>query len=115
MSRIAQLTPIVIDLAVPHPEGGMNPEAGLVLTEMPVRGRFLIGHTASLADPDAPVIVRQADITSRPDSGLSAAKGRCPRCIAKTAIWRSDAETVLVLEHQAGCRAFRKLLRRAGQ
>lgn len=120
MSRITPGTairpePLVIDLARPHPEGGMDPEAGLALTEMDVTGRVMLGHTASLADPDAPILVRETDINGPPDSGLGYAEARCPRCIAKVTICRSDAETMIVLEHRPGCRAFRKMLRQAGR
>lgn len=100
----------VIDLAVPHPEGGFDPEAGLTLTTMRVTGRLMIGHTASLADPDAPILVREADIASPPPSGLSWAEGRCPGCIARVSIHRDGQGTLMILEHQPGCRAFRRLL-----
>jgi hypothetical protein len=112
--RITQAEPSVIDLAVPHPEGGFDPEAGLVVSEWQVSGdRFMIGHTANLDDPDAPILVREADIATRPDSGMSYAEGRCTGCTTRSRIALGDGGTMLLLEHQAGCRWFRKLARRA--
>jgi hypothetical protein len=99
----------VLDLANPHPGGGMDPEAPLVLTEWQVTGRVMTGHTASLDDPDAPVLIREADISDYPGGALYV-EGRCPGCIAKTAIFRDEGETLLVLEHRPSCRAFRELL-----
>jgi hypothetical protein len=113
--RITQQPPVAIDLAVPHPEGGYDPEAGLVLTEHQVTGVFMVGHTASLTDPDAPIILREADISDRPGSGLGMAEGRCVRCVTRSRIIRGDDGTMLLLEHQPGCTWFHKLLRRAGR
>jgi hypothetical protein len=102
----------VIDLASPaEPErGGMDPEAGLVLTEMPVTGRVMTGHTADLDDPAAPILIRETDISGPPASGALYVEGKCPSCITKSAIFRSDGETLLVLQHEPGCPAFRRLL-----
>lgn len=109
-TRVTQPQPTVIDLAKPHPEGGFDPEAGLVLSELAVTGTVATGHTLDLADPDAPILVREDSISAAPDGGALYVEGRCPRCIARTTILRSPGQTLLVLEHEAGCREFAALL-----
>jgi hypothetical protein len=108
--RITQPGPVVIDLSVPHAGGGFDPEAPLVLTGMRVAGRVMIGHTASLDDPAAPVLIREADISDYPGGALYV-EGRCPSCTARAAIFRDEGETLLVLEHAADCAELAALLR----
>jgi hypothetical protein len=100
----------VIDLAVPHPLGGMDPEAPLTITEIAVTGTVATGHTSDLADPDAPILVREDSISAAPGGGALYAEGRCPGCIARTTILRSPGQALLVLEHEAGCAEFAALL-----
>jgi hypothetical protein len=103
----------VIELAGTGPEA----EPPTFVTEHTVTGsRFLIGHTRDLADPGEPVIVREADISSPPASGLAYAEGRCPSCTARVTIGSiGDGDVLMVLEHQEGCRAFGRLLAKAAQ
>jgi hypothetical protein len=98
----------VIDLAEPEP----GPP--LYLTPMAVSGtRFVVGHTANLADPAEPVIVRQCDISDPPASGLAFAEGRCGGCTARVTLGNLGDDVMMILEHQPRCRAFRKLLAQA--
>src|SRR5215831_19046528 len=48
--------------------GGHHPIAPQVLTKVEITGPLAIGHTYDYADPDAPIIVREADIVA-PDPG----------------------------------------------
>jgi hypothetical protein len=91
----------IIDLASPEPQ---------FLTPFRVTGRLRIGHTWDLADQDEPVVIREADDV-RP--GARIAGGRCPGCVAKVTIGNLDDFTLLVLEHQTGCRWFTALLAEA--
>jgi hypothetical protein len=112
----------VIDLAGTGPEqeppmGGLDPDAPQWSgTWETTATRLAIGHTASLADQSAPIVVRPEDITDMPASGLSFAEGRCRSCVAKVTMFHPDADgTILfVLEHQQGCRTLRRLLAAAG-
>ena len=97
---------------------GPEPEPPLFLTPMEVTGtRFMIGHTRNLADPAEPVIVREADISDPPASGLGYAEGRCGECTARVTVGSigGSGDVMMVLEHQDGCRAFRELLAQAGK
>ena len=94
----------IIDLANPEPE---PPQ---FLTALRVTGVLRIGHTWDLADPDEPIVIREADDV-RP--GARVAEGRCPGCTARTTISDAGDFTLLVLEHRRGCRWFRQLMAEA--
>jgi hypothetical protein len=99
----------VIDLAGPQ-MGGHDPSVPQVMTTLAVRGKLLVGHTASLADPDAPILI---DPTATAYPGARAADLRCPRCVAKVDVGELDGATLAVLGHEPGCRALAGMLRRA--
>jgi hypothetical protein len=97
--------------------GGLDPDAPQWSgTWETTATRLAIGHTASLADQSAPIVVHPEDITGMPESGLSFMEGRCRSCVAKVTMFHPDADgTILVvLEHQRGCRTLRRLLAAAG-
>jgi hypothetical protein len=93
----------VIDLA-----SGPDPQ---ILAPFTVTGHLVIGHTASLADPDAPVIVRQGDVIA-PDAAQTIDL-RCARCTATLSLGPLDGHTLALLEHEDGCSWFRQLLAEA--
>ena len=86
--------PRVIDLA-----NNDGPEP-VVILPVEVKGRFLIGHTWSITDPDEPVLVRQRDIM---EPGPLTADLRCRGCSPRTQIGRLGDDTLALLEHQDGC------------
>ena len=83
-----------------------------VISPLPVRGRLITGHTASLADQDAPVIIRAAD-TIEP-GGAVYADARCRTCTASVSVGLLEPDTLVVLEHEAGCAELAALVREAG-
>jgi hypothetical protein len=101
----------VIDLAGGPEYGGRDPRARQILMPLQVRGRLRVGHTLDLRDPDAPIWVEE-----QPAARLSGqvADLRCPGCVSKIDIGEMDG-TLVVIEHQPGCRWLRGFLRRAGR
>ncbi len=103
----------IIDLAGGgEPEyGGLDPRAKQILYPLKVRGKLRVGHTWSLSDEDAPIWVED-----QPAAGLSglAVDLRCPQCVTKADVGELDG-TLILLEHQPGCRWLRGMLRRAGR
>jgi hypothetical protein len=95
--------------------GGHSPAARQVLTAWQVTGPVMIGHTTSYDDPDAPILVREADIMSPRPGSAGYAEGRCTDCIARPVIARGEDQTLLVLEHEPGCPWMAGLLRQAGR
>jgi hypothetical protein len=92
-------------------------EPPVYLTPMEVTGtRFMIGHTRNLADRAEPVIVREADISDPPASGMGYAEGRCGECTGQGHVGSigGSGDVMMVLEHQDGCRVLRELLDQAG-
>jgi hypothetical protein len=80
------------------------------MTAIEVRGRLRVGHTRSLSDPAAPILVDER-ATAWP--GAAAADLRCPSCAAAVTIARGAAETLAVIEHQRGCPELAALQDRA--
>lgn len=101
----------VIDLSGGPEYGGRDPRAKQVLYPLRVRGRLLLAHTADLRDESAPILVERE---VRPGGG-QAADARCARCVARGDFGELAPDTVLVLEHQDGCRWFAALMAKAGQ
>lgn len=62
--------------------GGRDPGVPQVLTYHPVTGPAMAGHTADYSDPDAPIVVREADTVLPGPGGVSAADSRCRSCVA---------------------------------
>ena len=101
----------VIDLAGGPAYGGHDPRATQVLWPVRVRGRLLLAHTSDLRDESAPILLERE---LQPGAGRSA-DARCPGCVAKGDFGELGPDTVLVLQHQDGCRQFAGLMAKAGQ
>jgi hypothetical protein len=103
----------VIDLADgAGPEyGGYDARARQIFYPLAVRGRLRIGHTRSLSDPDAPILIDPRD-TIYP--GAAGADLRCGECIAKVDIGELDGDTLAVLGHEPGCAWLAAALTEAG-
>jgi hypothetical protein len=104
----------VIDLAGgpdEPPYGGHDIRAKQIFYPLRVRGRLRVGHTRSLSDENAPIWVEE-----QPAARLSGqvADLRCPGCVSRCDIGELDG-TLVVIEHQAGCRWLRGMLRRSGR
>jgi hypothetical protein len=105
----------VIDLAVPHSEGGMDPEnlrvritslarglSRIRAPRLPVR----IGHAIDVRDPEAPIYTDGAVI---PPGGAAFLDCECPDCDSGLVVLpnQEPGVTWFVVEHSASCPAFR--------
>jgi hypothetical protein len=93
----------VIELASPA-----EPVPQIILTPQRVRGRLLPGHTVA-GDPQAPVIVQEGDIRQPGDTRY--ADFRCKQCAARTSVGPLGPDTLMLIEHEPGCGAYKRLLR----
>lgn len=92
---------------------GLEPEVPQVLTGWRVNGLVQIGHTASLDDESAPIVVHQSPLM--PSAlGVAAVDARCRACVAHLIIARGEDRTLLILQHQRSCRELAHWLRQAG-
>lgn len=91
--------------------GGRDPGMPLVLTSLKVTGRLITGHTWSIADPDAPVIVAETAIIE-PSADIFTDL-RCPGCVARVEIGPCAGDTLALVEHQDGCAELAALALRA--
>lgn len=127
-AELAASGPVVIDLAVPHPEGGFDVLAGP--PAVPTGTRLVI------IGPPAQILVREEDC----DGPLAVVHGRagldvaltepqlapcpprggyliktCPGCEVQPHLEQMDSWTALVLTHEGGCPELARLLRGAGE
>ena len=92
--------------------GGRDPGVPQLMTALAVRGRLVVGHTADLGDPAAPIVIDPA-VTAYPGGGP--VDLRCGKCVAKVDVGQLDGATLAVLGHEPGCRALAGFLRQAGR
>jgi len=74
-----------------------------------VHGRLLLGHTAALADPAAPVLVTAVI----EPGGAGTLDATCSGCSPAGQLGQLGPDTMLVLEHQHSCPWFAGLAARA--
>jgi hypothetical protein len=97
----------VIDLAVPHPEGGLDPEARLWRLELPAMP-VVIGHAEDYhGSPDGPILT----------DGVMHAPGCvpvqvCSACDVEVVVASDPAFTFLIADHQPGCPRYAELAER---
>ncbi len=103
----------VIDLAGGPDEprrGGHDPSVPQIMTTLAVRGKLLVGHTRSLSDESAPIVIEREAYP-----GARLVDLRCTACVARVDVGQLDGATLAVLGHEPGCRALAQMLRRAGR
>lgn len=106
--RITQPAPVVIDLARPHPEGGMDPEAALLSA--------VVWHSTDPAFPADGVCARER-LAVLPGSEISLA---CPDCASTVAEFTGELAAVAArtlgavlvagVAHSPSCPWLRKVL-----
>jgi hypothetical protein len=92
--------------AVINPGSGPAPHVWVYGTAKPVYR----GHTADMADQDAPIAVHE-----RPETPGALADIRCPACAARLSIAEGSDRVLLILEHKSGCPELARWLRLAGE
>jgi hypothetical protein len=83
----------------------------VVMMPVRVRGRFMVGHTRSFDDPDAPVLVFEDEMRTGPGE----VDARCRSCNASSQLGPLGGDTLLLIEHETGCRTMAELARKAGR
>ena len=96
----------------PGKGGPAQPVRPVVLSPVRMRdGRFMVGHTRSFTDPDAPILIEESEVRTGPGE----VDALCRTCAPRSQLGRLGADTLLLVEHQPGCRALRKLAAKAAQ
>lgn len=88
-----------------------QPVRPVILSPVRVRGgRFMVGHTRSFTDPDAPVLVEESEIRTGPGD----IDARCRSCVARSQLGPLGPDTMLLIQHEPGCSWLAELASRAG-
>jgi hypothetical protein len=91
-----------------------SPQPGVrrqYLTPLRVNGSVRVGHTADLADPEAPILVHERPVLIPPGGELDS---RCKGCVASVTVARDGDQVLVILEHKRGCPVMARWLRAAG-